>query len=481
MITFNKEILRDRIHACWIGKNIGGTMGTPFEGRRQINDIQGFSTPEGVVLPNDDLDLQLVWLRAVEDLSPARVNCGVLGEYWINFIPPHWNEYGIGKNNMRSGLLPPLSGEYKNDWKHSNGAWIRTEVWACMAPGCPDVAIRYAREDACVDHGAGEGTFAAIFVAAIEAAAFVVTDIRTLIDIGLSKIPKGCRVARSQRLLLDCFDKGDDWKTARNKLVEDSKDLGWFEAPANVAFAMLGMLYGGGDFKRSLILAINCGDDTDCTGATLGALWGIMHGTAGIPEDWKAHIGEGITTVAIDRGSIAVPDTCEKLTDRVMAQQPVMLAANHVGHVRICDEADHADEADVNAFRGGAFASQLCALPGRSCSFDFIWGGATLVYEGEPEIGPGGSVTVSVTLRNQLPDPKHVHLRWLLPEGFTVSGGRRDVCLMHWTDPTHAPGVVNLTFTLTAGDVVEAVNRPVLELVCAGRPTVGYIPVTLLG
>ncbi len=79
MITFNKDTLRDRIHACWIGKNIGGTMGTPFEGRRQINDIQGFSTPEGVVLPNDDLDLQLIWLRAVEDQSPSRVNCAVLG------------------------------------------------------------------------------------------------------------------------------------------------------------------------------------------------------------------------------------------------------------------------------------------------------------------------------------------------------------------------------------------------------------------
>ncbi|MCQ2432929.1 MAG: ADP-ribosylglycohydrolase family protein, partial [Clostridia bacterium] len=340
MINFNKAILRDKIHACWIGKNIGGTMGTPYEGRQQINDIQGFSTPEGVVLPNDDLDLQLVWLRAVEDVGPYALNCSILGEYWLNYIPPQWNEYGIGKNNMRAGLLPPMSGEYHNDWKHSNGAWIRTEVWACMAPGCPDVAIRYAREDACVDHGAGEGTFAAIFVAAVEAAAFVITDIRRLIDIGLSKIPEGCRMTRSMKLLLDCYDKGDDWKTARNKLVEDSADLGWFEAPANVAFSMLGMLYGEGDFKKSMILAINCGDDTDCTGATLGALWGIMYGTAGIPEDWKAHIGEGITTVAINRGSLyGVPETCEKLTDRVIAQQGVMMRANHVYNVQINDNA----------------------------------------------------------------------------------------------------------------------------------------------
>ena len=28
MISFTKEFLRDRIFACWIGKNIGGTQGT---------------------------------------------------------------------------------------------------------------------------------------------------------------------------------------------------------------------------------------------------------------------------------------------------------------------------------------------------------------------------------------------------------------------------------------------------------------------
>ena len=480
MIILNRAELRDKIHACWIGKNIGGTMGTPYEGRQQLNDIQGFSTPEGVVLPNDDLDLQLVWLRACEDVGPYALNASILGEYWLNYIPPQWNEYGIGKNNMRAGLLPPLSGEYHNDWKHSNGAWIRTEVWACMAPGCPDVALRYAREDACVDHGAGEGTFAAIFVAAIEAAAFVIQDIRRLIDIGLSKIPADCRVTRSMKLLLDCFDRGDDWKTARNRLVEDSADLGWFEAPANVAFSMLGMLYGGGDFKRSMILAINCGDDTDCTGATLGALWGILYGTAGIPADWSAHIGEGITTVAINRGSLyGVPETCEVLTERVMAQQKVMRTANHVWNVCICDEKTRADDADIENFYGGELAKHLCALSGSAYVIDFVWGDAEVVFDGEPVILPNESVTVTVNFRNRFPDPKHVQLRWLLPEGFTVSGGRRDLYLPHHNG--HTDGTASVSFTITAGERTEAMNRPVLEAACIGRPNVGYIPVTLLG
>ncbi|HHU08304.1 MAG TPA: ADP-ribosylglycohydrolase family protein, partial [Clostridiaceae bacterium] len=121
------DILRDKIHACWIGKNIGGTMGTPYEGKRELLDIQGFSTQPGESLPNDDLDLQLVWLRAVDQLGPKAITASILAEYWLSYVMPHWNEYGVGKANLRAGFFPPLSGELNNEeWKHSNGAWIRT-------------------------------------------------------------------------------------------------------------------------------------------------------------------------------------------------------------------------------------------------------------------------------------------------------------------------------------------------------------------
>ena len=148
MFRFNRDELRDRIYACWIGKNIGGTMGTPYEGQQKINDIKGFSTAEGVVLPNDDLDLQLIWLKAMEEQGPLGVDEKVLGEYWITYIGPNWNEYGIGKSNMKAGFFPPMSGEMDNlRWKHSNGAWIRSEIWASLFPGQPDKAMKYAYYD----------------------------------------------------------------------------------------------------------------------------------------------------------------------------------------------------------------------------------------------------------------------------------------------------------------------------------------------
>lgn len=99
---------------------------------------------------------------------------------------------------MIKGLVPSLSGDYNNDWKNSNGAWIRTEIWASLAPGCPNVAAKYAIEDAKVDHGSGEGTYAA---------AFVINDLRKCIEIGLSKISSTSRVHSSVMKVLECFDK----------------------------------------------------------------------------------------------------------------------------------------------------------------------------------------------------------------------------------------------------------------------------------
>lgn len=250
-LKLNAAAFRDKVYACWIGKNIGGTIGGPYEGAREVLDIKGFSTEAGVPLPNDDLDLQLVWLHAVEKLGSRAISAATLGEFWLSFLPPHWNEYGICKNNMKRGLIPPLAGDYQNNWKDSNGAWIRTEVWACMAPASPNLAAKYSIEDAKVDHGSSEGTYAAAFVAAMQSAAFVIGDLRKCIEIGLAVIPADSRVADSVRMVIECYDAGKTPIEARNTVLKRNQDIGdgWFEAPSNVAYTILGLLYGEATLK----------------------------------------------------------------------------------------------------------------------------------------------------------------------------------------------------------------------------------------
>ena len=93
----NREEYRDKVLGCWTGKNIGGTLGAPMEGKRDIFDVTFYTQDlKGHPAPNDDLDLQLVWLRAIEDNGLYRVDERILGEYWLRFITGPWNEYGIG-------------------------------------------------------------------------------------------------------------------------------------------------------------------------------------------------------------------------------------------------------------------------------------------------------------------------------------------------------------------------------------------------
>ena len=494
-IRLNREEYKDKVYACWVGKNIGGTMGGPFEGTHEILDIKGFTTEANVVLPNDDLDLQLVWLHAVERIGARAVTANTLGEFWLSLLPPHWNEYGIGKINMKRGLIPPLAGDYHNDWKHSNGAWIRTEVWACMAPASPHIAAKYAIEDAKVDHGAGEGTYAAAFVAAMQSAAFIIGDLRRCIDIGLDFIPADCRMADSIRFAIECYEKGVPAMEARNLIQQRNADIGngWFEAPSNVAYAILGLLYGEGDFKKSMITAINCGDDTDCTAATVGATFGILHGMAGIPKDWQAHIGDDIITISIDRGGVGrnLPATCTELTNRVVSQAPHMLFENDAYVGFTCGEQEIDGDLEKILFSEGykKEKAKLAELLPNSMHFDFTFASVDITLDDEADIEPNGERRVKVTVYNNVKAYDNgyytLSLRWWLPEGFTVSGGKQVLTLGR--HDRHNAHLINLRggavteFTLKAGEVVAPSNRCVLEIVGEGRITPMYIPIILLG
>ena len=86
----NRQEYRDKVLGCWTGKNIGGTLGAPLEGRRELFDVTFYTQDlRGNPVPNDDLDLQLAWLRAVDELGPQNINSKTLGEYWISWVTPH--------------------------------------------------------------------------------------------------------------------------------------------------------------------------------------------------------------------------------------------------------------------------------------------------------------------------------------------------------------------------------------------------------
>jgi ADP-ribosylglycohydrolase len=377
---------------------------------------------QGHPAPNDDLDLQLVWLFAAEKHGIFNLNERILAEYWMQNIIGPWNEYAVCRANIRNGLFPPLSGSCNNDrWKNSNGAWIRSEIWACLFPGEPDMAAQFAYMDACVDH-CGDGIFAEMFTAALEAAAFIVNDIKQLIEIGLSKIPADCRIARSVKLACELYEKNTLFKDARNAIVKDSDDLGWFQAPANIGFTVLGLLYGEGDFGRSVCYAVNCGDDTDCTGATAGSILGIMLGKSGIPARWIEPIGNSIQTIAIDPvDARQMPRSLDELTNRVIRlagavqyEDPALL--------RIGGEPTHISNEHIKHLMSNEFVEkQLWSRSPYELTFDLPFGIVTIDYQDGPEITAEEEKVIELSFASSIVTNKSVSLKWLVPENWQVA------------------------------------------------------------
>lgn len=419
--TINDAEFRDKVYACWLGKNIGGTLGMPFEGKTDINNINFYTNiKKGEPAANDDLDLQILWLKAMEENS-YNVDAYTLGEYWLKFVPVDWNEYGVGKVNMKLGIMPPLSGEYNNaKWKTSNGAWIRSEVWACLAPGNPMLAAQFAWNDACVDHGCSEGTLAEIFTATLESEAFVVKNKNKLIQFALSMIPPDCRVATAVRTADDSKKSGLTWQQARESVITVTNDLGWFQAPRNIAFTMIGWLYGEDDFGKSICIAVNCGDDTDCTGATLGSIFGILYGTSIIPEKWRSPIGDGIKTVAIT--GFDAPATLQVLTDKTVDMQKKVAELYHSRLKVVQGKSTFSKKYELPVIDKNELLKIWHRQPFQitrntielSFSCDFV---------GNPEIQTGESRVLNFTIENKTNKEKSITLNLKgVPAGYRVSG-----------------------------------------------------------
>ena len=100
---------------------------------------------------------------------------------------------------------------------------------------------------------------------------------------------------------------------------------------------LIGLLYGSDDFGQVQCIAVNCGEDTDCTAATAGSIWGIIHGAKAIPQKWIDPIGRGIKTVCLNLGELGyfgnqLPQTVDELTDRTIRLGRRMLARNNAEH-----------------------------------------------------------------------------------------------------------------------------------------------------
>lgn len=325
----DERTLRDRIYAGWMGKNIGGTLGGPLEGVMELMDIRGYTQEFSGPIENDDLDLQLVNLHAAAQFGGV-VTTQLLQREWLSHVFFQYDEYGHSLTNMRKGLYAPMAGAYNNFFTDCMGSPIRSEIWGMICAGQPELAAYFAMQDACVDHAGGEGMYGEIFFAVLESLAFEHDDIAWLIDTSLGYIPGDCVTYKAVQCLLDSHKKGLCWQDARQLILERYAGDNFTYAPINIAFTLVGLLYGQG-FTQRLLLTANCGYDTDCTCATIASIMGILYGSAYIDPQWTQPLGENIIVSEAVKG-LDAPKTITQLTDRTLAVREIVLAQYKHAH-----------------------------------------------------------------------------------------------------------------------------------------------------
>jgi len=473
-VELSMDTYRDKVYGCWIGKNAGGTVGGPLEkiwGQDEMFDVWWYPEPVEGGIPNDDLEIQLVWLQALKERG-INLTARDLAEYWLDCISYNPDEYGLHKTNLRKGLEPSISGWYNNWFKDCMGSPIRSEIWACIAPGAPHIAARYAYQDAICDHAGGESVYGEIFNAVLESAAFLIKDIMRLLEIGLSAIPEETLTAKAIRTAIQSYNEGLSWKEARERVKETAYNPIAQFSPINLGFQTIGLLYGE-DFGDAICKAVNCGWDTDCTGATVGAIWGIINGRSGLPEEWIEPLGDEVTVRKGYIRNLRAPTNLNELTNEVCEiGRKVLTFFNADITLSMRDDFSAVEE----VIRGSlGEIRKLWHLPPNRIDYDLIAVKASITYLDGPAILPEAPNRFRISIENSRPERISGRVIVDLPEGWILNPKGVQRFTLHGGEKC------TFTFSVTASiKNIETSNRGTVRIILDQRPEVLRLPLTFV-
>ncbi len=295
-MNFSFKDYEKKVFGCFVGKCVGGTLGIKREGKCDYEKVTYYDPIPDKMLPNDDLDLQVVNLEAVlkHGLPVSRYALSENWKYHVADTAP--DEYGCSVSNHALKIFAPLSGIFRNKMKAGMGGAIRSELWACLAPANPTLASTFAREDACNDH-TDEGVHAEMFLSAVESSAFIEKDLLKLIDTGLSVIPDGSKLKSAFLDTIKWWNNLGDILAVRELILKNYPSANWTDVTINLSLILLSLLSCENSFDKAICTAVSLGYDTDCTGATVGSIFGIIN-PDGIDEKWTNPIGNTLVLSA---------------------------------------------------------------------------------------------------------------------------------------------------------------------------------------
>jgi ADP-ribosylglycohydrolase len=314
-----EDELADRILGAWLGRCAGCNLGKPVEGwgsrvklREYLDQAGAFplddyvpaldpmpdgfrfhpSWPDAVrgrvtgMARDDDLDYTMLGLRILETYGRGYTSADV-GSEWLRGMPYHtvYTAERIAYGNLVLGLAPPLTARHHNPYREWIGAMIRADIYGYASPGDPAGAARLAYQDAALSHTAN-GIYGEMWAAALIAAALTSSTGREALDQAILVVPARSRLRASLQATTAARDAGQSWEQAMESMEQRLDGYSWVHTINNAEVVAAALLWGEGNFDRTIGLAVEAGLDTDCDGATAGSVFGALHGTTSIPGHW---------------------------------------------------------------------------------------------------------------------------------------------------------------------------------------------------
>ncbi len=341
----NPDTLESQIAGAWLGRISGCLLGKTVEGIRTEelhpflqktgnwpmhryilkSDLAGVNVadyrfPIGETCYADDID----GMPADDDTNYVVLAQEVISKYgrdftafdmsraWLRLQPKdaYCTAERVAFCNFVKGFLPPASAAHQNPYREWIGAQIRGDYFGYINPGKPELAAEMAFRDASISH-IKNGIYGEMFAAAMIAVAACTRDVKEILLGGLGEIPHTSRLYAAVQDVIHAHESGvsqGDCFAMIHARYDEHNGHDWCHTISNAMIVAAALLYGQGDFGKSICMAVETGFDTDCNGATVGSILGMAYGRDHIGEEWTAPLKGRLHTAIFGVGTVNIED-----------------------------------------------------------------------------------------------------------------------------------------------------------------------------
>ena len=348
------QTLKNKLLGAWTGRACGCLLGKPIEGIRSdeliplLKETGNYplhryllssdmtrevcahykfmlrgkpyaDTVDG--MPVDDDTNYVVLAQKIVDECGRDFESDDVARAWMKYqsVYAYFTAERIAFVNFMNCIEPPASAMYKNVCREWIGAQIRGDYFGYINPGKPKEAARMAYTDARISH-VKNGIYGEMFASAMIACAAVTDSIEDIIMGGLAQIPYTSRLYEAVMKITDAYKTGktvEDCFCMIHEAYDEHTDHGWCHTIPNAMIVTAALLYGEGDFGKSICTAVGMAFDTDCNGATVGSVLGMRNGIDGIDDYWKAPVNGKIHTSVFGVGTVDIEQAVVRTTKHI--------------------------------------------------------------------------------------------------------------------------------------------------------------------